>query len=403
MKKLFFSVVTVLVMVGAGSFAAAMDTKMFKDIQIHGFISQGFLYSDEYNYLAHNSTDGSFDYNEVGINFSKNMTDKLRIGVQFFSRDLGDASNNKVTIDWAYGDYHWKDWMGVRAGKIKLPMGFYNETRDVDMLRTSIVMPQGVYSDLLRDTSIALNGASIYGNVSMGGAGNIDYQLIVGSTPNDNDSGSGKYFDNAFMGMATSDGDMQFDTGYCGSFRWNTPLDGLRLGAYAFSTTSEQAVTMSETFGGGAGNMDSDVFIQVYSVEYSWNNLILAAEWWLQERDFTVTTALFEQDDTTDSESYYLSASYQFTDWFTLGAYYSETYPDKDEKDGDNMIAKGQPDHRAWEKDIAVTLRFDVNSYWVIKLEGHSVNGTANVVDADNPTRDEEDWYYGTAKVTFSF
>ncbi|HAO21106.1 MAG TPA: hypothetical protein DCQ37_11925, partial [Desulfobacteraceae bacterium] len=84
-------------------------------IDIHGFISQGYLYSNKNNYLGE-SEKGSFQFNELGINFSKDMTENLRIGMQFFSRDLGETGNNAVEVDWAFGDYHWHDWLGFRAG-----------------------------------------------------------------------------------------------------------------------------------------------------------------------------------------------------------------------------------------------------------------------------------------------
>lgn len=94
-----------------------------------------------------------------------------------------------------------------------------------------------------------------------------------------------------------------------------------------------------------------------------------------------------------------VSASYRFTDLFSMGAYYSIFYPDKDDKDGDNLVVKSD----AWEKDLALTLKFDLNEYTVFKVEGHSVDGTAHVNRTDNPDRDEEDFYYGVAKLTFSF
>ena len=87
--------------------------------------------------------------------------------MQLFSRDLGDAANNKINLDWAYADYRQWDWLGLRIGRVKLPIGLYNETRDMDMLRTCIVLPQGIYNELERDNLIALNGMGLYGHVDM--------------------------------------------------------------------------------------------------------------------------------------------------------------------------------------------------------------------------------------------
>jgi hypothetical protein len=121
--------------------------------QLHfsGFISQGYLLSTENNYPIANSTNGSAEFNEVALNIYSLPSDKLRLGMQLLGRDLGDDGNNSIYIDWAYGDYHWRDYLGIRFGKIKMPNGMYNTTRDLDMLRTNIWMPH-VCLQNLRDT-----------------------------------------------------------------------------------------------------------------------------------------------------------------------------------------------------------------------------------------------------------
>ncbi len=400
MNRKYIGVIAICVLAAVGLLTMPAGAMTTSGVDVHGFISQGFLYSDEYNYLAHNSTDGSFEYNEFGINFSKDLTDKLRMGMQLFSRDIGDASNNKVTIDWAYGDYRFQDWLGVRAGRIKLPIGLYNEIRDVDMLRTSIILPQGIYNDLFRDTLIAINGAGLYGNVDLGAAGGLEYQALVGGIYSDADSGVGKYTND---GVAEYGGellgDTDNDTSYTGAIRWETPLSGLRLG---YSITSTKAVSQLG-FSGGATvvNLESESVQHVGSIEFVWNDLTVVAEYMQRNSETEMGSRTIE----TDTESYYLLASYGFTDWFTLGAYYSVYYPRKDDKDGDDLVAAGEPDHGAWQKDMAATLRFDINEYWVFKVEGHYVDGTALVLGLDNPDNDftEDTWYYGAAKVTFSF
>ncbi|BBO83274.1 hypothetical protein DSCO28_38400 [Desulfosarcina ovata subsp. sediminis] len=395
MKNKTIVILLILLTAGSGLTMNVAGAATLGGVDIHGFISQGFLYSDEYNYLAHNSKDGSFEYNEIGVNFSKQLTDKLRAGLQLFSRDVGDAANNKITLDWAYGDYRFQDWLGIRAGRIKLPLGLYNETRDMDMLRTSIVLPQGIYNDLTRDTLIAVNGAGLYGDVDLKIAGSLNYQFIAGSLNIDNDSGVGKAFDNGFASSGLRvNGDMDSDTSYIGALRWETPIDGLKLGYTYFHAPADTPVLV----GGVMEATLSNTFqFHVGSVEYTWNNLVLSAEYMQRKTDSEVLGT----DSTAKAESYYLMASYALYDWMTLGAYYSVYYPHKDDKDGDDLAI----DHNAWEKDLALTLRFDINDYMVFKIEGHAVDGTANVLAVDNTGNDfdESDWYYSAAKVTFSF
>jgi hypothetical protein len=38
----------------------------------------------------------------------------------------------------------------------------------------------------------------------------------------------------------------------------------------------------------------------------------------------------------------------------------------------------------AWQHDYALTLRFDLNEFWLLKLEGHLMRGTAGLDDSIN-------------------
>src|SRR4051812_31928647 len=76
-------------------------------LEVHGFVSQGFLLTSANNYLA-NSSRGSFEFSEVGLNFPLPATERLRLGIQLFSRDLGPIGDYRATLDWYYLDYHWR-------------------------------------------------------------------------------------------------------------------------------------------------------------------------------------------------------------------------------------------------------------------------------------------------------
>src|SRR6267143_2244232 len=79
-------------------------------LQIHGFISQGFLLTSANEYLA-DSSKGSFEFSEVGLNVTLPATDRLTLGLQVFSRKLGPIGDYRGALDWYYLDYHWRDWL----------------------------------------------------------------------------------------------------------------------------------------------------------------------------------------------------------------------------------------------------------------------------------------------------
>ena len=58
----------------------------------------------------------------------------------------------------------------------------------------------------------------------------------------------------------------------------------------------------------------------------------------------------------------------------------------------------------AYQKDLALSLRFDPTSWWVFKVEGHYIHGTDLLADnAANPSRNNDGWFMLALKTTFSF
>lgn len=372
-------------------------------VSIHGFISQGYMISDDNNYLG-DSNSGSFDFNELGINFSRDLTDSLRIGIQFFSRDLGQYENNDILIDWAYGDYRWKDWLGIRAGIIRQAHGLYNETRDIDMLRTAILLPQSVYVENDRDFLSRIQGGSLYGEIPLSVAGSLGYTFLIGTKNIDEDGTISKWAEASGIYKVTGYNEGTF---YNGSLLWHTPLTGLKIGA-TFLKTNDFEMNVKTTIPLGPSNpvgtdwkVDFVEFYEyVFSVEYIRNNLSVAAEH-IMGKNHSKTGTFAERN--YHPFGCYASVSYRLTDWFELGGYYSIYYYDKNDKDGDFFKSRGLVQYRAWQKDIALSLRFDINDYCVFKLEGHRMNGAALLLPQENREGMQEDWYLFAAKMTFSF
>src|SRR5258708_35984070 len=131
-------------------------------VEVHAFASQGFILTRDNNYLANKTTNGSFQFSEVGINFTKSVTDKLRVGVQLFAQDLGPTGNYNAKVDWFYLDYRLFDWLGFRAGRVKIPFGLYNDINDIDAARNPVLLPQSVYPVQNRNYLLAQTGAELY-------------------------------------------------------------------------------------------------------------------------------------------------------------------------------------------------------------------------------------------------
>jgi hypothetical protein len=351
-------------------------------VDIHGFISQGFLKTSDYEYPIEKTDEGTFQFNEMGIVFSSQVSDKLHMGLQFLSRDFGEEGNNEVKLDWCYGDYAWKDYLGFRAGLIKAPIGLYNETRDVDVLRTSIFLPSGVYNEFYRDALTDVKGVGAYGTLP----GGFSYQAVYGVGTISVDGGLTKIFASRVGGVATSAGARDF---MLGSLQWEPPLPGMRIGGSILNVDPEATVSSPL----GELTLDfKDLIVTTASLEYVIGKLTLAAERAWYEVKFDVKPTPIKM--VYYPLGYYGSASYRFTDWFTLGLYYSDFFQNKE--------AIGNVDENL--RDWCLTFRFDVNMYWAIKLEAHQMRGFYNIKsDTSVANGDDVDYYLFGAKITYTF
>jgi len=334
--------------------------------EIHGFVSQGFLWSTDNNYLAH-SERGTFEFTEVGINFTNQLTDRLRVGMQLFMRDLGPIGNYKPQFDWAYLDYRFFDWFGIRAGRTKIPFGLYNEVNDIDAARVPVLLPQSVYPTGNRDMLLAQTGGEVYGDIPLGPVGSVEYRAYGGTI----------YMDET--DVATNI-EVPFVVG--GRVMWQTPLDGLRLGGTLQSVrmdfdTELDPATLAALVAAGVVPPDSDNFVHfqfpvtlwVASVEYAAHDLLLAAEYSQWDASLSADLPEIFAPYHVTNERFYVMASFRAASWFSPGAYYSYLAPDLADRSGvDGEL-----------HDVAVTARYDINDHWLVKLEGHYMHGTADL------------------------
>ncbi len=209
----------------AASDASALDIgapEELASVEAHAFVSQGFLLTSQSNYLTPETTKGSFQYTEVGVNLTKQVTDRLRIGLQFFASDLGPTATFEPRMDWFYLDYRLADWLGLRAGRVKIPFGLYNEVNDVDSGRVPILLPQSIYPLENRNYLLAQTGGEIYGYLRMAAAGALEYRLYGGTILLDSSLFAGTPYQ--VIPAMTS------PTSRAARLLWEMPIDGLRIG-----------------------------------------------------------------------------------------------------------------------------------------------------------------------------
>lgn len=355
------------------------------DIEVHAFVSQGAIKSTGNNYLV-DSKRGSVEFNEVGINFSKRLSDRLRVGLQLFSRDLGNTGNYKPQVDWFMFDYRVADWLGVRAGRTKVPFGLYNEVNDVDAARVSILLPQAIYPILNRDMLLAQTGLEFYGYIAMGAGGGLEYRLYGGTF----------YIDPPVVAPPTKLEKFSIPYLFGGRLLWETPVIGLRAGVSAQTLRMDADYSVQGPAGTPPARFELGLpfLLWLASVEYIWRDLLLAAEYGRWSADVESNLAPTKH---VENERFYVMAAYHVNPWFNPGLYVSYLVPNVDDQ-------KGRDSH---QRDVAATLRFDLTSNLIFKLEGHFVHGTADLSSSLNggaPLSSlQTDWLLFLAKATAYF
>jgi len=155
-----------------GSMLAASAPVAAIDYQMHGYAAQGYVHSSGNNFFGA-SSDGSADYYEAGLNAAVQLRPKLLVAAQGAIRDAGISDDGTLRLDYALVDYRFLDGprgsAGVRVGKVKNAIGFYNETRDVVFTRPSILLPS-VYNDNQNQRTLVFTspGAQLYGTHTWG-------------------------------------------------------------------------------------------------------------------------------------------------------------------------------------------------------------------------------------------
>jgi hypothetical protein len=355
-----------------------------RPIQIHSFGSQGFLYSNDNNYLTTKSTAGSFSFTDFGFNASTQITDKFRVGAQLYDRNIGHLGNWHPELDWAVADYRFKDWFGIRGGKVKTVLGLYNDTQDMEFLHTWALIPQSVYPIDQRDENIAHIGGDIYGNIDLKKKGSLNYTVYGGQRPSDPNGGVFYALQTAMkvdlpgqplpIFLPTNALNQKTIDSYDGpvygaDLRWTTPIKGLLAGASYLN----RDLTIKGTFVNTNipyRLIDDKDHTLGYYVDYNVGNLRLDGEYRRTIWFFRNTPAngiLTTIPSSRDMRSGYVSAAYRISKWLELGTYHSRFYyewPVRHSFPGNHVF------------DQALTARFDLRNYLDLKVEGHFIDGS---------------------------
>jgi hypothetical protein len=354
--------------------------ELFDSVQVHGFASQVmFLTSD--NNLFGKSDDGvSLDFTELGINGSWSPIPKLRFSMQVLSRRAGIGHDGTPAIDFGLLDYSPVDTgdyrLGVRLGRVRLPYGLLNDTRDVAFTRPSVLLPQSIYFERTRDLTISADGALLYGE-SRNSWGNLTLEL-AGVSPRTDDSDTKL----SIMGPGVL-GELDSDMSFSGRLGYDLDDGKLRLAVSGVYTSFQYhpAYSLGDRIPRG-----SVLFTPViFSAQYNTAKWTFMGEYAIRPFE----TSGFSETSIV-GDSYYVQAAYRITNKWEIMTRFDSYIGNRDDPNGDKAEAASRgrtPNYSQFAKDWTVGLRYDITPWMMARGEYHIINGTGWLPPQDNPVR----------------
>jgi hypothetical protein len=362
------STVRTLGFVGLAAFAAAQAeaqtslTVGGREIQVHGFFQQGFVFTDTNSFLTMGSSDGgSGEMTDGAVNVSTKLHNKLRIGAQLYARNLGQFGNGRVELDWVFADYKVNDKIGFRGGKVKTQLGVINDTQDMEFLHTWALLPQAVYPLDLRSVTIAHTGGDVYGRFDTKKAGSFAYTAYAGVLPDDKRGGY-RYGIEDRPGLRVR-GDIKRHGGGA-DLRWTAPLEGLQLGVSHLESRGEFDLNSAQV------PFPLNVDLKAWNIsavygDYQKENWHFSGELRRSLADLVVTPSAAPTPATV-SVGWFMSGAYRIAKPLELGAYYSNFVQNTDfDSSLDSNHVSGP----------TITAKYDFPRFVSIKAEGHFLDG----------------------------
>jgi hypothetical protein len=376
------------------------------NLRTNGFVTQGYFLTD-HNNIYGSSEGGSFDFHELAVNASWRPRSDLLLAGQLMSRRAGKVNDGSPQVDYLLLDWRLQDSLttqsGLRLGRLKVPYGFYNDTRDVAFTRPSIMLAQEIYYDMSRDIALSVDGAGFY-RQGMAAGFNLDLDLVMGVPKQD------VAVEYPYLG-----GDMpgEFDSGRAliGRLILSDPQERWRAGVslLSFDLDYEAFDDPVPVLLPGDGQLHVD--IAVLSGQARYQRWLFTAEYMLQHIDWSELGGVVALKPEVDLEAYYLQAQYHFSSQWDLILRYGEAYLDRDDRSGQAYQARlaelGIPSMSAvrYARDLTLGVGWQPSPAWLLRAEWHRVRGDLWLPGQDNPDslQLERNWNLFALQATYRF
>ncbi len=367
--------------------SAELHNDWVKQIQIHGFATQGLIFTTDNNFYG-DSDHGSADFTELGINASAQFSPKIRLAGQLLSRHAGDMADGSPRVDYALLDINLvassQGNLGLYLGRVKSPIGLYNETRDIGHTRASVFTQQAIYFDKVRDLTMSADGIHFYGEYFLQN-GTLLIQAGIGY-PIPDANAEQTYLGQNWAGQLEANqlasvGRIMYE--HDGG-RWIFALSGASLDLDFEAGTTDPL---------NSGKLEIDY--SIVSAQFNGEKWQFTAEGAVQKSNFVGIGGLFSD---VKPLGFTLEAKYRFTSKWQAFIRSETFYLDKDDKYGHSANEKLQlisdalyggqlpiqPSYNRYSQAWIVGGRWDISNNLMAAADYHIIKGAAILSGADN-------------------
>jgi hypothetical protein len=146
------------------------DEGLLAKLSVHGFLTQAYARADGGSIYGI-PEEGTFDYRTAALQFRYAISPDDDFVVQFShlrpGRSPFEQAIDDVEIDWVFYQHRFSDAFSLRAGKILIPLGLYNEVRDVGTL-FPFYRPTEVVYPFVGFVPETVNGLALAGRLGSG-------------------------------------------------------------------------------------------------------------------------------------------------------------------------------------------------------------------------------------------
>lgn len=370
-----------------------------ESLKIHGFASQAYVHTSDNSFFG-DSENGSLDFTELGINASYQLSPRLRLAGQLLSRRAGELYTGSPWLDYALADINLRstteNQFGIYLGRIKNPIGLYNETRDVAHTRQGVFAPQVIYFDKVRNLLMSADGFHLYSNHFLS-SGNVLIRIGAGYPLPD------KNVEYAFMGQNWQGKLDDRKPGLFGRImyehdggRWVFALSGTTL-ELDFNRGQQDAIPFPAGAGLSSGTIDIDY--TTLSSQYNAEKWQFTTEVAFEHVSYNNISAAFDQAG-FDSIGYYGQLDYKFNSNRQAFIRYEEFQLNRDDWNGKKAARESlatsiflsgfginqppSPAHNNYSKAWVFGGHWDIKPNLRLRAEYHFVEGTAILSQREN-------------------